>query len=203
MTGSILVPVNRDNLQIEIDTILDDAAPALVLHDERYPPAEGASLPVAWPSDDPTIAPAALADVPDEVLIIYTSGTTGNAKGVMLSHHNLTAMAWTFVDFYHLYPRQRFLSMLPFYHINAPMITGLVCIAARAHVHLTDPYGFTNARSIFEMAEANRINVLSLTPSIMASLVQLNPEGTTRDTSSLEFCFCGTAPLGESLWRQF
>lgn len=201
MTGSILVPVNRDNLRTELDTILDDAKPALVLHDASHPPADGSSLPVSWRTDEAPAAPA--ADLRDDVLIIYTSGTTGNAKGVTLTHRNLVTMARTFVSFYHLRSGQRFLSMLPLYHINAPMITGLVCVTAQAHVHLTDPYGFTNARTIFDMVEDNGINVLSLTPSIMASLVQLNPRGTTRDISSLELCFCGTAALGEHLWRNF
>lgn len=203
MTGSILVPINRDNLRIEINTILDDAKPILVLYDERRPLMDDAAMPVAWRRNQPPATPALPETAADDVLIIYTSGTTGDAKGVTLGHRNLVTMARTFVDFYRLREGQRFLSMLPFYHINAPMITGLVCIAARAHVHLTEPYGFANARAIFDMVEANRINVLSLTPSIMASLVQLNPQGTPRDVSSLELCFCGTAPLGETLWRDF
>jgi acyl-CoA synthetase (AMP-forming)/AMP-acid ligase II len=203
MTGSILVPVNRDNLRIEINTILDDAKPILVLYDERRPLMDDTAVPVAWRRNQPPAPLPALEAAGEDVLIIYTSGTTGDAKGVTLSHRNLTTMARTFVDFYHLAEGQRFLSMLPFYHINAPMITGLVCVAARAHVHLTEPYGFANARAIFDMVEANRINVLSLTPSIMASLVQLNPQGTERDISSLALAFCGTAPLGEKLWRDF
>lgn len=201
--GAILVPIDRVNLRAEIDSILDDAKPTLVLHDERWESTSGTSTPVGWSTDDPPPVPPSLAGASDDVLIIYTSGTTGNAKGVTLTHQNLAAMARRFVSFYHLRPQQRFLSMLPFYHINAPMITGLVCVAAQAHVHLTHLYGFTNARSIFSLVEANGINVLSLTPSIMASLLQLNPDGVRQDLASLEFCFCGTAPLGESVWRRF
>jgi len=160
-------------------------------------------LPVSWRTDPAPDGPPPAGPTAQDVLIIYTSGTTGNAKGVVLTQSNLAAMARTFVDLYALRAGQRFLSMLPLYHINAPMITGLVCVRARAHIHLTDPYGFTNARSIFDLVEANRINVLSLTPAIMASLLQLNPHGTNRDTSSLELCFCGTAALNETVWRAF
>jgi long-chain acyl-CoA synthetase len=205
-TGAILVPINRDDIRSDIEAVIADASPALVVYDESLvSPIPGA--PIAWPHNDPPAAEvdlvAAAAPRCDNVLIIYTSGTTGSAKGVTLTHRNLTSMARTFVTFYQLRSGQRFLSILPFYHINAPMITGLVCIAAGAHVHLSDPYGFTNARAIFDMVEANRLNVLSLTPSIMSSLIQLHPHGTTRDLSSLEFCFCGTAPLPEPLWRKF
>jgi long-chain acyl-CoA synthetase len=203
MTGSILVPVNRDNVQAEIDAIMEDAKPAAVVHDEHWRPRTAASVPLGWRTEEAEPLSPLSGSASTHILIIYTSGTTGNAKGVLLSHRNLLRMAKTFVGFYHLRQSQRFLCMLPFYHINAPMITGLVCIAARAHVHLTDPYGAGNARSVFEMVEANRINVLSITPAIMASLMQLNPQGAGRDTSSLEFCFCGTAPLGEKLWREF
>jgi long-chain acyl-CoA synthetase len=203
MTGSVLVPINRDNLQSEIDAVLDDAKPVLVLRDEHVKFMHETSIAVVWETEDAPPAPTLTPLATDDALIIYTSGTTGNAKGVVLTQANLAVMAKRFVSFYHLRAGQRFLSMLPFYHINAPMITGLVCVAARAHVHLTDPYGFTNARSIFDMATANAINVLSLTPSIMASLAQLHPSGSFERPPSLEFCFCGTAPLGETLWRQF
>ena len=202
-TGSTLVPINRESVRGDIDAILEDANPSLILHDEAYPAQAGPSMPVTWQTNATGFAVAADLRPSDDALIIYTSGTTGDAKGVRLSHANLCAMAGSLVEFYRLRAGLRLLSMLPFYHINAPMITGLVAIAARAHVFLTDPYGAANARRIFEFVETERINVMSLTPSIMASLLQLHPEGAGRDLSSLAFCFCGTAALGERLWRDF
>jgi fatty-acyl-CoA synthase len=205
MTGSILVPINRDNLPAEIDAVLDDAKPVLVLHDEYTKSAHRTSIAVSWQTHNAPAASPPLENPPDDVLIIYTSGTTGNAKGVTLTQGNLAAMAKRFVGFYHIRPRQRFLSMLPFYHINAPMITGLVCLAAQAQVYLTDPYGFTNARSIFDMVEANGINILSLTPSIMASLLQVHAQGSIGRLPSLEFCPRWAKASGASSkpWRAF
>lgn len=202
-TGSTLVPINRESVRGDIDAIIEDAKPSLILYDEAHPAQAGPSMPVTWQTNASECADVADLRPSDDALIIYTSGTTGDAKGVRLSHANLCAMARSFVDFYRLRAGLRLLSMLPFYHINAPMITGLVAIAARAHVFLTDPYGAANARRIFEFVETERINVISLTPSIMASLLQLHPDGPGRDLSSLEFCFCGTAALGERLWRDF
>lgn len=204
MKGAALVPINTDTLRTEIHTIVTDADVTLMLRDETYSPPDEGGLSVTWRTDrEPPPAPALPADFPEDVLMIYTSGTSGNATGVMLTHRNLVCMANTFGSFYHLRPHQRFLSMLPFSPMHAPLITGLACIGAHAHVYLTDPDGLTNAHSIFAMVEDHGIHVLSFTPSIMASLLQLHPEGTRRDISSLEFCFCGTAALGETLWRQF
>jgi acyl-CoA synthetase (AMP-forming)/AMP-acid ligase II len=137
------------------------------------------------------------------VLIIYTSGTTANSKGIALSHKNLTVMARAFSCFYGFRQSQKFLSMLPFYHINAPMVTGLACISAGAHVFLTDVFGFSVARTIWDIVEQEKIQVLSITPSIMASLNEMYPEGTLKDISSIEYALVGTAYLKESLWRAF
>lgn len=53
----------------------------------------------------------------DEVAsIIYTSGTTGNSKGVMLSHRNIIFDASACRSIIKIYPRDRFLSILPLAH---------------------------------------------------------------------------------------
>lgn len=55
--------------------------------------------------------------MPDDIAtIIYTSGTTGNAKGVVLSHRNLTSCV---ASCFHAQPRNekdRWLSILPMSH---------------------------------------------------------------------------------------
>lgn len=48
--------------------------------------------------------------------IIYTSGTTGNSKGVMLSHKAIVFDAMACRSIIKLYPRDRFLSVLPLAH---------------------------------------------------------------------------------------
>ncbi|HET8807239.1 MAG TPA: long-chain fatty acid--CoA ligase [Methylophaga sp.] len=48
--------------------------------------------------------------------IIYTSGTTGRPKGVMLSHHNMLAVAHGSLQFFEIFPDDEFLSFLPLSH---------------------------------------------------------------------------------------
>ncbi|GAB1482021.1 AMP-binding protein [Treponema sp.] len=52
----------------------------------------------------------------DLASIIYTSGTTGNSKGVMLSHKNIIFDAAASRSIIKIYPRDRFLSVLPLAH---------------------------------------------------------------------------------------
>ena len=55
--------------------------------------------------------------VPDDLAcIIYTSGTTGNAKGVMLSHRNLSANLAASFKAQPAFKKDRFLSILPAAH---------------------------------------------------------------------------------------
>jgi long-chain acyl-CoA synthetase len=63
----------------------------------------------------------AFIDAPDTPLdelaaIIYTSGTTGLAKGVMLSHGNITSDIWAMVQAMDLYENDIFISILPLHH---------------------------------------------------------------------------------------
>lgn len=203
--GAALVPINADNDAKETESVLQDCEPALVLAD--------AAGPEDWQLLDSALSEQvfqgerspAVEECPPEqdAILIYTSGTTGRSKGVVLSHLNLTAMSSTLATVYGYQPGERFLSLLPYYHINAPVVTGLACITGRSHVFVTDLYGFTNARLIFPFVEEHQLNVLSLTPSIMASLLKLNPGGTDSDLTSLRIGLVGTAHLPESLWRRF
>lgn len=53
----------------------------------------------------------------DEIAaILYTSGTTGLAKGVMLSHGNMTSDIDAATQYLKLYPEDNFLSILPIHH---------------------------------------------------------------------------------------
>ena len=199
--GAALVPMSVDGTLRETKEVLDDCEAKVVLCDKASDESwvvlddELMNHPA---SSDPVECPPE-----QDAIFIYTSGTTGRSKGVRLSHKSLTAMASTLATVYGYQPGMKFLSMLPNYHINAPVVTGLAVLAGRSHVLVTDPYGFINARLIFPFVEEHKLDVLSLTPSIMASLLKFNPDGTESDLTSLKFVMVGTAHLPEKPWRKF
>jgi len=55
--------------------------------------------------------------------VIFTSGTTGPSKGVMLSHHYLTAYGLMYADINELKDDDVILNFLPFFHIAAKFKT--------------------------------------------------------------------------------
>ncbi len=217
-TKAALVPLNPHMHVDELNNILKQLAPKIIFYDEIQADLKGilSGFEVV-PVDGKNMLCLASGrgdgfskdffdkeDIDGRVaLIIYTSGTTTNSKGVGLTYKNLYAMALQLSSFYDYKEGQRFLSMLPFYQINAPMITGLACILAEAHIFIDDVYGFILARNLWNIVEHNRIQVLSVTPSIMASLLALYPEGAGKDITSVQYALVGTAQLKPNIWRDF
>jgi len=80
-------------------------------------------------NEDELISPQRGPD--DLATIIYTSGTQGSSKGVMLSGTNIISSALSSLAFKKMFPRDRFLSVLPLAHsyecglgLLAPVICG-------------------------------------------------------------------------------
>jgi crotonobetaine/carnitine-CoA ligase len=61
--------------------------------------------------------------------VIFTSGTTGRSKGVLLSHHYLTAYGYMYAEVNALRDDEVIMNFLPFFHIAAKFLTiaTLVC----------------------------------------------------------------------------
>jgi acyl-CoA synthetase (AMP-forming)/AMP-acid ligase II len=137
-------------------------------------------------------------------LIIYTSGSTGSAKGVVLSERALAANAHSVSSTYGLGENDRLLCVLPFYHMNALMMTGWAPLWVGATVVVAPLFSAATARSYWATTEEHGITVASLTPSIMSTLLKLD-EGTARRATpkALRYAWCGAAPLRADLWKRF
>ena len=141
-----------------------------------------------------------VASGPDRaLLIIHTSGSTGGGKAVMLTEQNLMSMADRLRQRFAISTDDRFLSVLPYYHMNATMITGCVPLLAGASVVVTS---FVLEASYWECARRHEITICSLIPPLLSTILKLGKED-DRAPESVRFCSCGTAPLPAQLWSTF
>jgi acyl-CoA synthetase (AMP-forming)/AMP-acid ligase II len=144
-----------------------------------------------------------LGDTDDVILIIYTSGSSGQCKGVMITEANIIHAATSIIEFYKITEQDKFLCILPLYHMNAIMVTGMVPILTGSAIILSDVFNFTNAVLYFKHIKKYHPTVLSLIPSIMFALLKLEPKGINLSELGVRFSFCGAAPLLQTLWKDF
>jgi len=149
--------------------------------------------------------PVANTDPSQLAVLQYTGGTTGTPKGAMLTHANLSVAAeQIFVTVNGTAPvlkegEERFLAVLPLFHIYALMANMLLCFRIGAKVVLHTRF---DPEAVLKELEAKRITVFPGVPTMFAGLIA-HPDAQTRDLTSLKFCSSGGAPLPQQLNDDF
>ncbi|HSH90268.1 MAG TPA: long-chain fatty acid--CoA ligase [Ramlibacter sp.] len=153
-----------------------------------------------------TSAPALENNDPFQLAVLqYTGGTTGAPKGAMLTHANLSIAAeQIFATGNGTRPvieegTERFLAVLPLFHIYALMANMLLCFRIGAEVVLHTRF---DPQAVLKEIEAKRITVFPGVPTMFAGLIA-HPDAQTRDLTSLKFCSSGGAPLPQQLNDDF
>ena len=123
--GVIFVPANVLYRERELRHIIGDAQPVAVVSTHGSDATQASNVPV-WIIEE--LSTAAAVRVPtrpvvnlsggDPALIVYTSGTTGAAKGAVLTHDNLCANAITLTTAWHITDADRYLAVLPLFHVH-------------------------------------------------------------------------------------
>ena len=130
--GAIAVPICETFGKPEMSFVIEDSDPALILVDKASMKAVQATETAVKliPLDDmphgdaakPVEVPLTDISVDDVACLIYTSGSTGMPKGVMLTGRNLLVNAISVSHAFNVYPGDRLISLLPYWHSYA-----LVC----------------------------------------------------------------------------
>jgi malonyl-CoA/methylmalonyl-CoA synthetase len=161
--GAIAVPTNVLYRAADLGNILSDARPRLVVGSAQTRPHVPAAMPFidaaeieAWAADG-SIDDGhddARVGCDDVAIIIYTSGTTGRAKGALITHGNLAAIAaqvgaawrWTATD--------TLLITLPLFHVHG-LGAGLNgTLAAGAHAILRERFDVNDAAAVLASGAA-------------------------------------------------
>lgn len=216
--GAIIVPLNTKLSPKELDFILNNAEVSLViaagefdgvnlmgLYDELKPMvpslihivivgsepmtgmlsfqelvASGASLP----------QPGIKVEQEDLFSILYTSGTTGNPKGAMLTHFGLVVNASMTAEQLQCEETDRFLIVVPVFHIFGMSASILACSVSGATMVLMDMY---NREEVLKTVEKERITVKHGVPTMF--ILELNhPNFKQYDMSSLRTGIVSAGP---------
>ena len=219
--GAIAGPINTWFKSEELMYLLSDSrAKALIIDSQYIPTFEKieASLPALelviengelskagrplladWIENGPQDKMEIEATGNDPAFIFYTSGTTGDPKGVLLSHKGVIADAMQVNQRLELEGQPlTALVLLPLFHSYAM----LSCICGIAFGHTIALCKRFSATEFWADVEGYEANYFSAVPAIYNILLS-NPKPVEEDYSSLMFGICGSAPMPNSVLKQF
>jgi long-chain acyl-CoA synthetase len=182
--GAQVVPLNPAYTSSELEPILRDADPAVVLR--------GAQDAMRWRDDAASLLADDLLPDPDSLAALqYTGGTTGRAKGVDLTHRatmvnimQRDAILPTRPD------SERILSVAPLYHVYAINMGLHLAVHARGTLVIMPRY---DPVALLRLLRDERISVFAGNPRLFAEL--LAQPGLSAVGGTLRLCVSGSAPL--------
>jgi long-chain acyl-CoA synthetase len=138
----------------------------------------------------------------DEAVIIYTSGTTGKPKGVLLTHRNLLSNAQQIADWLCLTERDRALMVMPLFHVNALMTTGLAALWAGGQIVVAARF---SASRHWRIVSQYGVTYFGSVATMLSMLNQAYPNGLPEGVAinQLRFALCGSAPVPVEVMKTF
>lgn len=204
--GAVLHPLNTGYTNAEIEGLLADAEPRLLISDEagaqRLSPLAAASRigfatleALCEPVDDKPLPVADVAGT-DTAAILYTSGTTGRPKGAMITHENLVESARALGKVWEIAASDRLLHALPVFHAHGLLTAINTMLVAGAEVLFLPRF---EPREV--MAALPDATVMMGVPTFYARL--LKEPDIAAATRSMRLFISGSAPLPLELAAQF
>ncbi len=212
--GAVLVGLNWRLAAAEIEAIVADADPSVVIvADEQRPllgPGTIATLTAAtamvvsleteyesWIGSASAADPMVPTDPSDTILLLYTSGTTGVPKGVELTNHNvsftgrLANEVWGFTEI------SVNLVGMPMFHIGG-IGYGMGAVLVGGHTVLIRD---NDAATIISSIQRHRVTHGFFVPAVIQTIISA-PDVESADLSSLELVVYGAAPIGDAVLRR-
>jgi fatty-acyl-CoA synthase len=213
LVGAALAPANHRMGPAGIGAVLADTEPrVLIQHGELDPAAVPGSvrqrLAVGGPVEGAVDFEALVgesADEPVEVavgldevcLLPHTSGTTGPAKGVMLTHGNVTWNVVNFLTCADFRGDDVTIAIAPFFRVGGTGVNVLPVLFLGGTVVMP---GDVSPDGILAAMERHRVTVGFGNPDLLDALDRAGAWGRV-DLSSLRFVVTGGAPVPERLLR--
>ncbi|ADU66318.1 AMP-dependent synthetase and ligase [Desulfurispirillum indicum S5] len=216
---AIFIPINTFLKHEEVEHILDDATPRLLICGGRFSRigahASNKGIPVLYGGKEsesrtphilgtPTTAELPALDVQeasqDVAFLLYTSGTTGQPKGVMLTHANLSANLASIDRAFSpvVNSRRRFLLFLPLFHTFPLTANLLLPLYFGCTIRM-----FASLRPfspIFRSLLTERMDVFIAVPAIYSVLARTKIPWYVRMLLGKKLYISGGSPLHEDTW---
>ncbi len=193
--GAVATPIHHQVGPAEVERILGELDPAVLLSSDGLPLADvGRQSVVGVRTGDPRFeallggrpSPGNEARGADIGVILFTSGSTGNPKAVLHSHRGLAYKARSMVAAHGLTPDDVALMPSPLAHISGLLNSVLVPGAAGMPVVLMEKWDAERAAAL---AGRHRASFMIGPPTVFLSLMDV--PGYRRQVEHLRIVSCG------------
>jgi long-chain acyl-CoA synthetase len=216
--GALAGPINSLLKAQEISYVISNSeAKALVLHSEFQPIVDGIrgelpNLKAIMTFDDEADATrefinATAPRFPDldgdhEAIIIYTSGTTGKPKGCLLTHGNLIANARQISEWLGFTEKDRLLTIMPLFHMNAVSVTTMSALYAGGSSVVSPKFSVSR---FWKIISDYGVTSFGSVATMLSMLLSNYPDGVPAGlkTDQLRFAMCGSAPVPAEVLKRF
>jgi acyl-CoA synthetase (AMP-forming)/AMP-acid ligase II len=199
-TGLILLPLNFRLALPELEYIISDSKPKLLICAEEYSETAaalkisrkhtlGASYEALIASVEPANDKHWLISANATFVILYTSGTTGRPKGTIISNRALFARINCNLFEYQMTADDRFLMCLQLFHIGSTNCLSHLYVGSTV-VIIKD---FDPAQ-VLELLPRHRITVALWVPTMINTIIH-SPEVDNADFTSLRLVVYGGSPI--------
>ncbi|HEX7771116.1 MAG TPA: class I adenylate-forming enzyme family protein, partial [Pyrinomonadaceae bacterium] len=213
--GALAGPINSLLKSQEIAYVTSNSeARALLVNSEFLPAIEPVrnELPTlqaiirfdneAEATDIADMGPVTEIDPDHEAIIIYTSGTTGKPKGCLLTHGNVIANARQISSWLGFTEKDRLLTMMPLFHMNAVSVTTMSALYAGGSTTVSPKF---SASRFWQIISDYEITSFGSVATMLSMLLSTYPDGVPAGlkTDQLRFAMCGSAPVPAEVLRRF
>lgn len=215
--GRILTPVNYRFGVEEVEYVLDDVRPRVLVTDDAFAnnateiaeTVDSVEHVIQGHADDSfdTNAFGDSTDAPEPVtrldedtaIVMHTSGTTGKPKGVVQTHRNVGAQVDTGICLFDLTAEDTALAAVPLFHVGGLHGSTLMTLFVGGSLAIQSAW---DAEGWARMVEETGATFSGLVSAMLVDV--LNTEGTeSYDTDSLRVCFYGGSPTPEPVLERF
>ncbi|HET7323752.1 MAG TPA: class I adenylate-forming enzyme family protein, partial [Halococcus sp.] len=215
--GRILTPVNYRFGIEEVEYVLNDVRPRVLVTDDTF---ENNATEVAEAVDavehviqghaddvfntdmfgDPENAPESVTQLDEgTAIVMHTSGTTGKPKGVIQTHRNVGAQVDAGIILFDLTAEDTALAAVPLFHVGGLHGSTLMSLFVGGSLGIQSAWDADGWARMVEEIDATFSGLVS------AMLIDvLNTKSTQNyDTDSLRVCFYGGSPTPEPVLERF
>jgi O-succinylbenzoate-CoA ligase len=217
--GALAGPLNSLLKSEEIAYVAGNSEAKLTLVNSQFLPLVSAAKGTGFPTfmvfdneaeisrDQSDALESVHIDLNDDAIIIYTSGTTGKPKGCLITHANLIANARQITEWMGFDEKDRLLTVMPLFHMNAVSVTTMTALYAGASTVVSPKF---SASRFWEIIEKYKITSFGSVATMLSMLLQKSSESNDQKskdekakTKSLRFAMCGSAPVPAEILKRF